>query len=744
MTDFRLFVKLLLIMVGVSIGAGAINTGFLFVDALNARKEVLIQAAARYRRALIATNRYHELHGTEHHLKEFDADQNYVMKATASQIRGASEVAGSRGDIELIIGMLRDKDTGYILFFSIDMPTDIKMGSSRATPMQLALQGKTGTIRERDYEGSYVLAAYTYIESVGLGIVAKSHIKDIVLRFMKGAIFTTTPALVLVLVGMFFFWRTANHLIGKLREDNERYKRTVREVDQGNKDLAESEQRLQCFFDAAFEGIVITEAGEFIDCNKHFAKMFGYTVDEITGMPVADLVYPDDLPLVRKNIAEEYSKPYEHRSVHKDGTIVHCEVHGQMSFLKGRTVRITAIHDLTERVKNAEAIRELHERKRHATKMEAIGNFAAGIAHDFNNTLTPIIGNCDLLMLKLANDDLGRDNVLKILGSAETATLLVKRIQTFVRKDDNIESIVPLKVDACVNEAFEFLRSIVPASIEMEMFLEEELGLVTITDVMIRQILMNLVKNSVHAMEDNEGRIYIDVSNEKIMVSRFGLEPGQYLKLEVEDNGCGMPEEVLERALDPYYTTKDEEGTGLGLAVVHGILDNHGGIVHLQSSEGSGTKATIYLPIMEAGSESGDYCEIESPIVMGNGQRILFVDDERNIVDMAGHILTSLNYQATCFTDSVKALEKFRQNPKSYDVLMTDMTMPEISGITLLQEIKNINPEIKVVLSSGLGIAGRSRADLYSDLINFYLQKPVTRREYARVLSEIFSGTNEL
>lgn len=738
MTDIKLFVKLLVIMVGVSIGAGAINTGFLFYDALDARKEILIEEASRYRRALISVVQYHELHGAQHHPKEYAADKNYVLRATANQVRIASSIEGISGDINIIIGALQNKDTGYITFFSKDMPRDIMMGSARAAPMQLALRGKTGTIRERDYKGDYVLAAYTYEDSLGLGIVAKSHIEDIVFRFIKGAIFTTTPALLLVLVGVFFFWRMGNRLVSKLRKDNELYKRMALDLESANKDLAESEERLQRFFDAAFEGIVITEAGVFIDCNKHFAKMFGYTIEEVIGMPVSTLVYPDDLPMVRNNIAREYSEAYEHRSIHKDGSVLLCEVHGQMSHLKGRKVRITAIHDLKEREKKVEAIKELADRKQHASKMEAIGNFASGIAHDFNNTLTPIIGHCDLLFLKLDKENPIHKGITKIYAAAQTAHLLVKRIQTFTRKDPAPAAIIPLRVDACIKEAFEFLRSITPKSIDMEMCMEDNLGMVTTTDVMIRQILMNLVKNSAHAIGDDHGTITIDVSNEIIRVERWGLAIGEYVKIEVEDNGCGMPEEVLEQALDPYYTTKDQEGTGLGLTVVHGILDNHKGLIHLQSTEDMGTKATVYLPVINGAEDTYDSCNLNEPVPLGDGQKILFVDDEESISNMAKAVLTTLQYNVTIVSGSKEALREICLNPTGYDVLMTDLTMPHMSGIELIEEAKKVNPELKTVLSSGLGLNGKYRADLYSNLINVYMQKPVTRREYGRILSELF------
>ena len=739
MTDFRVFIKLLVIMTMVSLAAIIITTGLLYRDAVNGREEILIEVAARYRRALVAAVEFNELHMTTDHHKILSHDKDYVLKQVTKMIKRASQLAGLRGDIDVAVAILRNNEVWFLTHRIGEEYIKIPMGSDLAVPMQRALKGEEGTIRNHDYDGKHVVAAYVYIESIGLGIVAKSRTYDINMRFVQGAITAILPAVLLVLLGSYYFYRTTNHIVKRLRSDNLRFRRMAEELKAANKDLGESEQRLQCFFQAAFEGIVITEDEIFIDCNQRFADMFGYTVKEIIGMKIMELVYPDDCAMVTKHIQEEYLESYEHRSIHKNGSIIHCEVHGQTGYLKGKKVRITAIHDLAERVRRIQATKELAARKRQTSKMEAIGNFASGIAHDFNNTLTPIIGNCDLLLLKTDKDDERYENINKIYAAAETAHLLVKRIQIFTRKDPAPAEIIPLKVDACIEEAFEFLRSITPTSIHMEMNMEPNLGLVSTTDVMIRQILMNLVKNAAHAIGEDQGTIKIDVSNDIIRVERFGLVTGEYVKIDIEDNGCGMPEEVLEQALDPYYTTKDEEGTGLGLAVVQGILESHKGLIHLQSDEGLGSKVTIYLPVINGAQDSHNHCTLDEPIALGDQQRIIFVDDEEAIANMAGDVLSSLQYDATAFTDSTAALKEICLNPTAYDCLMTDLTMPHMNGIELIMEAKKVNPGLKVILSSGLGTDGRSRADLYSNLIDVYLQKPVTRREYASVLSDLFS-----
>ncbi len=738
MTDFRVFMKLLIVMMTVSLGAVAITTGLLYYDALQGREEILTQVAARYRRAITATGQQHEIHI----VKSGKHPEGYVLDQLKKAIVRTAALSGFRGDIEIAVAVLE----GDLMIFLTQRvrgkePRTILMGSNIAIPMQMALKGKNGTIRSIDYNGDRVLAAYTKVEGFKLGIVAKSLTDDINFRFVKGSVTAVMPAIMLVILGAWFFHRTTRHIVEGLKEDNQKFQRMAKAMAKFNQGMLESEQRLKCFFDAAFEGITITENGLFIDSNKQFAEMYGYTIEELIGMPVADLVHPEDRARVQKNISES-SEAYEHRSVHKDGTIIFVEVHGQVSEFDGRRVRITAIHDLAERIKKVAAIKELSERKVQSSKMEAIGNFAAGIAHDFNNALQPIIGNCELLTLKIDESsdvqaEKCRPNVSKILAAAETAQLLVRRIQTFTRKDDSGPLAIALRVDECIKESFEFLRSITPKTIDMDMQLEPNLSLISPTDVMIRQILMNLVKNAAHAIGDKPGNIYIDVSNEPILYERFGLTAGDYVKIEVEDDGCGMPEKVLEQALDPYYTTKSEEGTGLGLAVVHGILDSHNGLIHLQSEEGLGTKATIYVPALEGDVNVPDACGIDEPVVMGENQRILFVDDEENITAWAKDMLTLLQYEVIIFTDPEDAFKEFCINPTAYDVLMTDLTMPSMTGIELSRRVRKINPAIKIILSSGLGTNGKFKLEAYGDLVDAYMQKPITRREYARCLAEI-------
>jgi len=739
MTDFRIFVKLLVVMTVVSIGTMAITAGFGYVYALRGREHVLIQVAARYQQAILSVLKTYEFHSKEHPFETELSVPDTALNATIHLVQHIASAKGPRGDIELPLAILRGKTIHYITHQPDANKNKIRLGSHLAVAMQLALQGKTGTIRGLDYQGYKVIAAYASVGETGMGVVAKSRISGISFRFLKGIGIATIPVFILVFFGVFYFSKITNYIIKTLQKDNARYRQLAKEIKITNKKLAENEQQLQCFFDATFEGFAITENGIFLNLNNAFAEMVGYKVKELIGKSIAVLVYPDDLKIVRENIRSHSTEKYELRVTHKKGHIVYIKVRAQMADLQGREVRITMVHDLTEQKKSVAALKELQAREQHASKMEAIGNFASGIAHDLNNSFTPILGCCELLLIKLKENDPRRENVLTILSAVETASSLVGRIQSFTRQEADPWAVTPLRLNECLDEAFKFLRSMTPTSVIIEMEVEKNLDLVLITDIAVRQILMNLVKNSTHAMVNKEGRINIEVSNETILVERYGIAPGRYVKIEVEDNGCGMSETILERALDPYYTTKkDQGGSGLGLSIVSGIVKNYGGLIFLESEEDLGTKITIHMPAAIENTGTKGYAEKQAPITMGNGQRVLFVDDEEGITDVASQILDSLNYDVDVFNDSLAALRIFSQNPTAYDVLITDMTMPDMSGISLIQEIKAINPEIKVVLISGLGTNGRYSADLFSNLINVYLQKPATRQQYAEALETVF------
>jgi len=735
--------KLISIMVGVSLFAGLITSSFLYIQSIDSSGNHLKDMALHLSRLIDSVVDFQKDHAISRHSDIKGDVTELIRKESIRQLKQARGRLELQGNIEITIGYLENNMINWITQSWQESETykPLPMGDEYGVPMQLALNKETGIVKAKDYNGRLVLAAYTYIPSIDVGLVTKVYLSKIRIGFLQGTSLAMIPGFVIVFFGVLFFRRLINPIINQLEKDKEDYKELLSKKDKTKQDLIDSENRLRTFFEAAFEGTAITEDGRFVDGNDSFIKMFGYKRDEMLGMHVTDFVYSEDQDLVFKNIKEDYTEPYEHRCVHKDGSIRYVEVHGKQIEYCGRSVRITAINDITERKKAEEELVKLNKHQRQVSKMEAIGSFANGIAHDFNNALQPIIGNCDIVLHEMHDGEscqIHHKNISAIIAAAEVAGLLVRRIQSFARKNGESEILVPLDLPKCVREAFNFLRSMIPTSIDMELNIDKDIELVEVSDVTIKQILMNLCKNAAQAMYDEEGRIVIDICNEKVIAEQYGIPKGKYVRIEVEDNGKGMPPEIIQRAFDPYFTTKKEgEGTGIGLSVVDRIVRNYGGYIRLYSEVEVGTRIVIYIPAYLKNGKGARKYMVDKVAPMGNKESILLVDDEEAIIEAIIKILESLNYKVTSFVSSMKALEEFRINPDKYNVVLTDLTMPEMTGLVLINEIKKIRPEIKVVLCSGLGSNGRFESNLYDNLVDVYIRKPITRYEYAEALKKI-------
>lgn len=391
--------------------------------------------------------------------------------------------------------------------------------------------------------------------------------------------------------------------------------------------------------------------------------------------------------------------------------------------------------DITE-TKLAREQKELIEAQLlQAQKLESIGTLAGGIAHDFNNILAAIVGYSEISLTHLTAEQPIRRNLEKILQSAYRASDLIKQILTFSRKTDQNRTTIHLR--AIIEEALKLLRATLPATIEIHSHLEAENDTVLADMTQMHQILMNLCTNAKHAMRENGGVMEISLKEEKIAnqtaVGHFRLSPGTFLKLTVSDTGHGIRSDELDKIFDPYFTTKPlGEGTGLGLSVVHGIVKDHGGAIDVSSQMGSGTVFDVFLPISHATRQKKD--NDVKPLITGN-EHILLVDDEKNIVDSYSQMLISLGYRVTGMSDSRQALSAFRSRPNDFDLVLTDYTMPHMTGIQLAEAMLKIQPDIPILLSSGY-----SRDNIIPQLndmgIKGILLKPLDKGKISKVLRQ--------
>jgi signal transduction histidine kinase/ligand-binding sensor domain-containing protein/CheY-like chemotaxis protein len=368
-----------------------------------------------------------------------------------------------------------------------------------------------------------------------------------------------------------------------------------------------------------------------------------------------------------------------------------------------------------------------------AQKMEAIGTLAGGIAHDFNNILGAIVGYTELVLDDLPEGTLVRKNVQHVLSGANRAADLVKQILAFSRQVEQERK--PLNLSTIVKEALKLLRSSLPVTIEIRRDIKAETGFILGDSTQIHQVMMNLGANAAYAMKENGGIFQVSLDrvalDEDFTPRKHNLKPGPYLKLTVSDTGHGIPEVVMERIFDPYFTTKKTgEGTGLGLAVVHGIVKNHGGDISVYSEPGKGCIFHVFLPEIETPVETESSLK-EKPA--GGSERILLVDDEIALTEVGKQMLGRLGYEVKGMSNPLHALETFRKEPDQFHLVISDLTMPRMTGLQLAEEIRKIKPGIPIILCSGFS-ATLTEEQIKSFGIDDFIMKPIIKSELAQVV----------
>ena len=370
-------------------------------------------------------------------------------------------------------------------------------------------------------------------------------------------------------------------------------------------------------------------------------------------------------------------------------------------------------------------------------KIQAIGTLAGGIAHDFNNILFPIVGYTELTMDEVSEDSVAHNNLEEILKAANRAKDLVKQILTFSRQSDQERK--PVEVQNIITEALKLLRASIPASIEIIHKIQDDCGPVMGDATQIHQVIMNLCTNAYQAMQDTGGKLEViltevDIGYEET-VDKIGMQPGKHLQLLVKDEGCGMDAAVMDRIFEPYYTTKEQgKGTGLGLSVIHGIVKNHRGDINVKSTPGKGTIFQVYLPLIE---DFDIGVELESADCATKGEeRILLVDDEEQIVAMERQMLETLGYRVTARTDSQEALKVFAEQPHNFDLVITDMTMPHMTGDQLAQKMLDIEPQIPVILCTGFNEVITEEKALSMGIQKFVM-KPIVKNDLATTIRTV-------
>lgn len=535
----------------------------------------------------------------------------------------------------------------------------------------------------------------------------------------------------IALGGLFFF---NSRLRTSVQQKTASLEEEIEERKQAEERLEENRATLRQILDTAPQSIFWKDInGFYLGCNQVFAEGAGLSdSDQIKGksdfdMPwkeAADAYRADDREVVvskqpKWHIIEPLQLADGSRLLIDTTKVPLIDSHGMIYGVLG------VYQDITERKRAEDEREELEKRLRQAQKMESIGTLAGGIAHDFNNILSIILGYAELATDE--QDPVKRAEDLKqVRLGGERAKELVKQILAFSRKIDTPKQ--PIQVSLIVKEAMKMLRASLPTTIEIKQDINS-FGTVLGDPTQLHQVVMNLCVNAYHAMRETGGKLAVSVGEIDLQADDVGygaLAPGRYLKLEISDTGCGMSPEVKERIFEPYFTTKQTgEGTGLGLAVVHGIVKSFNGHVSVYSEPGHGTSFHVYLPLV-AKEEVSLPSKEEVENLTGSGERVLFVDDEAQIVAIAQQHLSMNGYQVTTCSNAVQALEEFRRVPGQFELIITDMTMPYMTGAELAQQILSLRPEIPIILCTGQSeIINRAKA--YDMGICDYLHKPVLK-----------------
>jgi PAS domain S-box-containing protein len=474
--------------------------------------------------------------------------------------------------------------------------------------------------------------------------------------------------------------------------------------------LRESEERYRAMLEDTPLGIYVDVGGRFAYANRELLRIMGAaSSDEVLGSAILPRIAPEFRAAVEEralaaSALQEPTGLRELQLLRLDGAVIDVEASALPTTFDGKPATQVQVRDVSER-RHAERARvSLEAQLRQAQKMEAIGTLAGGIAHDFNNILGAIVGYTELARADAADRPMVQESLVQVEKAGARARDLVRQILAFSRREEQTRRLIPLEEVA--REVLQLLRASFPAQVIIVSELSADAPVVLADPSQVHQVLMNLATNALHAMMPDGGTLtlrqtVVDMSQADA-VATAGLEPRRYVRLTVADTGCGIEPELADRVFEPFFTTKDPgRGTGLGLAVVHGIMKSHDGVVTLESEVGKGSTFALYFPAHE--DEAAALPIDVSKLARGDGQHVLLVDDEESLARLGRRALERLGYRVTAETDPRRALSVFQSGPERFDLLLTDLTMPGMNGLELAREVHRIRPALPVILATGYG-----------------------------------------
>jgi len=491
--------------------------------------------------------------------------------------------------------------------------------------------------------------------------------------------------------------------------------------------LKEWEERYRLLSEASSEGVAVTDQGRFLDANRQMLDMLGYSHQEIVGRPVSDVIAPQSLDMVMKHIREGCEEPYENYLRRKDGTCFPVISRARMMLWGGKKYRVTVLRDITEIKQAEEEHKQLEAQIQQAQKMETLGTLAGGIAHDFNNLLMAIQGYTSLMLLNCHPDKPEYERLKSIQKQVKSGAELTRQLLGFARGGKYEVRTTDMN-DLLYQNSEMFSRT--KREITLYRKFTEDLWAADVDRGQMDQVFLNMYINSWQAMPAG-GSLFIESQNvflDEQFVLPYEIAPGRYVKISVIDTGCGMDQKTLQRVFEPFFTTKEVgRSSGLGMASAYGIVRNHGGVITAHSKKGFGTTFNVYLP---ASAEATHQESSPSPeiLVRGTGT-ILVVDDDKANSDVICQMLISLGYKVINARNGTQAVEIYDKR-RDIDLVILDMIMPGMSGSETFDQLKKIDPGVRVILSSGYSMTGRAKIILDRG-VKAFIQKPFTAEEFS-------------
>ena len=524
----------------------------------------------------------------------------------------------------------------------------------------------------------------------------------------------------------------------------------IAEREQAKHDLQESERRFEEFFSHSPVGVALYDGkGKLLNVNQACLKMFGAPDTEQFALfnPFSNPFVPERMcRVLEQRDTAQFEMSIDFDKARTDGLYVtsrrgvgHLDVLMLNLGMDRDYVprgHLLQVQDITSRVQTKEALQRSERQLQQAQKMEALGTLAGGIAHDFNNILTPILGYTEIMLHGMEDTEPNAEFLKEIHKASYRAKDLVQQILMFSRQHEHENK--PVHLIPIVKEVVKLQQSSLPDGVNIGCSVKTDQDIVISNPTQIHQVMMNLCTNAGYAMKESGGEIEVSMSDFMIggrAQSDFpDLESGRYLRIMVRDTGCGMDEATIERIFEPFFTTKPSgEGTGMGLAVVHGIIVGLKGALTVKSILGEGTIFHVVLPVVE--QQANEEADGVEAMEGGGGRTVLFVDDETAVAQMAVKMLRALGYAPAIATDGEEALTMLQQSPKDYDLVVTDLTMPGISGRELAKAVVELRPDLPVILCTGCNqqyTEAEALRDGFADIIH----KPIVMRQLADAIAD--------